>query len=561
MLSRNIALALSILLLALMVAPVEASLVAFRRGFGGAASDVAQSIDVDGNGIYVVGTTDSFSVNAPNAYLTIFNSDDTHRCSVSIDLGGDDLGIAVKVHGNRVYMLGQTNFGPAPPNFFIAAFDTNCGLQSFMLYDLGGVEAVYDLAVEPSASPSLYVVGSQTGAGALIVKVNSTLNFIWGRIFKVRDAADEAFGVSLSGGRVYVTGKATPPGSSNIFLTVFDVNGNHVASRELATAADEQGYDIVVQGGEIYLVGSVDYPGRGLESVIAKFNSTLVLQWVKAYGTTSNERGYSVDAAGGLLYLTGETTALGSVDAMLVAVTLAGDISHSFVVVGNPSAVDRGLGIKASGSCILFTGERAGWPMFYVIGDMSANTLSVTISSLTPSITNAVATAISPPPSTASFSPSIDSSSPQDAFYTRYCPDTLIRETTTTRTTTALTTSTSVETLITTQTAYNIVTTTVSTTSFLTTTSTSYTTATSTITETLTYLTTRTEVTSRTDTQTTTKTVTREATTTQTQTSTSTVLFAEPFTTYILPALIALVAILIAASLILSRRRRRFIQY
>lgn len=559
---RSTFIAVAVLLLTSTLVPAEAALVAFRRGFGGPLNDVSRSIDVDGNGIYLVGTTESFGANPPNVFVTIFNADDTHRCSVLLDLGGDDRGAAVKSYNNRLYVTGQTDFGPTPPNFFAAILDTNCGLQGFRVYDFGGPETVYDLAVEPSAPPNLYVVGSQSGAGAFVIKLNATLHPVWGRMFKVKSGDDEARGVAFSGGRVYVAGNATQSGSDNIFLTIFDANGNHVATRELATAADDVGRAVAVLGGEIYLAGFTDYPGRGLEAVIAKFDSSLALQWVRAYGSTSNEIGNSIDLAGGLIYVTGETTALGSQDVMLVAVAPNGGISHSFLLTGaSLSAPDVGYDLRASGSCVLVTGERGGWPMFYVISDIAVNSLSVTVAAPTPSVANVAATAISTLPGTASFSPTIDASAPQDAFYTRFCPDTLVRETTTTQTTTTLTTSTSISTLTTTQTAYNIMTTTM--TQVETTTKTSLTTATTTLTsaETSTATTTRTEVTSRTETLTTTRTITREETTTQTLASTSTVLFAEPFTTYILPALIALIAVIVGVTLAFRRRHRRIFQY
>ncbi|MEM3052778.1 MAG: hypothetical protein QXJ47_00280, partial [Candidatus Caldarchaeum sp.] len=81
------------LLAALMLTAVMSGLgevISFRLSYGGAADDITTDIYVDANGIYTVGYTTSFGTNTPNAFLTIFNSDNTHRCSVALDLGASE---------------------------------------------------------------------------------------------------------------------------------------------------------------------------------------------------------------------------------------------------------------------------------------------------------------------------------------------------------------------------------------------------------------------------------------------------------------------------------------
>lgn len=107
------------------------------------------------------------------------------------------------------------------------------------------------------------------------------------------------------------------------------------------------------------------------------------------------------------------------------------------------------------GSCILITGKRRGWPIIYVIIDVAANTLSVTVSSL-PRVSPMWQLQQSSQYRAQQVSHRTDSSLAQDSFHSRYRPDNLIILGTTTHTITVLSTSTYPTILMTTQTAYDI---------------------------------------------------------------------------------------------------------
>jgi hypothetical protein len=81
-------------LLTLMLFPTAlGELTSFKLIYGGSGLDAARDIYADSSGIYMVGVTSSFGGNPPNAYLTIFNTDNTHRCSVAVDLTGNEEGV------------------------------------------------------------------------------------------------------------------------------------------------------------------------------------------------------------------------------------------------------------------------------------------------------------------------------------------------------------------------------------------------------------------------------------------------------------------------------------
>lgn len=552
----------SILVLGFVWPVVGAELVSYRRSYGGPGDEMAVDVLVDGNGIYTVGVTTSFGPDPPNAFLTIFNTDNTHRCSVALNVGpgSGDQAVALAAHGGRLFVLGTTTHGPNSPNHFVAVFDASCNMVAFRLFDLGVNEDVREIAVEPAASPMVYVVGGQSVNGAYVAKLNATLGVVWARFFKVRGGDDVANSVTFSGNRVYVGGSSFDGSSFNMFVSVFDTAGSHVATRELASGNEEQGLDVVVAGGSIHLAGFINYPGRQYEAIVAKLDSSLVVQWIKAYGTASgNEYALGMAVSGSLLYLTGMTNVFGTQDVLLTAFDSGGGLSHSFVVSGGPAGDDIGYSVASFGGCVYSVGRHVNWPLFYVVFDGEVNSVSMTVSSVTPSTASASPAVVPVSLGLTSYTPSLDTAASINAFYSKFCPDTLVSTSTTTVTSTVGTTTTSTATVTSTTTAYAIVTTTFTQTSsvifVLTQTSTSYTTVpvttTTTVPTTTTYSTT---VTSSTTT-TATNIVTTTQSTTQTFTAVTTVAFAEPVSTYVLPMLLVMVAVLIGVGIAASRRR------
>jgi hypothetical protein len=552
-------------LLTLMLFPIAlGELTSFKLIYGGSGLDAARDIYVDSSGIYMVGVTSSFGGNPPNAYLTIFNTDNTHRCSVAVDLGANEEGVGIAVHAGKVYLLGRTSFGSNPPNFFIAVFDaTTCSFQTSMWYDLGPGEIATGIAVEPAATPAFYVSGFGSGiGGSFVMKLDSSLNPVWTVRYTVRSANDIATDLVFSGGRIYVVGAADNAGDQNMYLTIFNSAGSHVATRELASSSPENAQTVAISGSRIYITGFVNYPGRGLEVVVAALDTSPSLLWAKIYGTAaSQEIGKGLAVAGGLIYVTGHTTVFGSHDVLLTAFTDTGAVSHSFAIAGTGAGFDEGNAAHGLGSCVFTTGISNTWPMVYAVVEGELNNFPVTVSPITPSTTSLSPSSSSVSPSLTGFTPAINSLAGGDAFYSKFCPDSIVSSTTTTVTTTTGVTTTATTTLTTTSTAYAIATTTVTSTqvSTLLTTLTLTSSTTSTERVTTTQTTTQTLSTTQTRTETTTQTIqttqTFQTTQTYSTTATSTVLFAEPFTNYMLPLIIVFAVALVGAAAIFRRRQ------
>jgi hypothetical protein len=161
----------------------SAQTITFFSIFGGSGTDRGLSIASDGSYIYISGHSTSFS-GIRDFILTIFRaSDNSHLCSVRIDLGGEEFGYFVGVSGNQILVIGQTNVGPSTRNIFIARFNFVGDCSSLLsplirVYDLSGDENVRGGTIDGGAG---YVTGYIASQGPFLMRFNvSSLDAMWG---------------------------------------------------------------------------------------------------------------------------------------------------------------------------------------------------------------------------------------------------------------------------------------------------------------------------------------------------------------------------------------------
>jgi hypothetical protein len=550
------------LLIGTQIVTANAAVVTFRQLSGGSNPDFARGIFIDSNHIYVVGETASFGPNTPNLFLSIFRLDNSHKCSVAVDLGSGifERGWRVVAYGGNVYVSGDTNYGANPYNVLLVKFNTNCDVLDAEVYDIDGSDLPFGLSISPDGS-TLYIAGSSTSAAHLLAVRTSGFSVAWAKLFKVTGGGDEAYSVTFSGNKLYVTGGTS---TGDLFVSRFDAAGNHEASKVFSTPQNEEGCDVVVVGGKVYVAGNYNDPVKQREFLFMRLDTNLNLELAKTFGTNVFDEVSSLSMVGGLAYAVGMSRFFGSDDAALFAVDPStGDLSHAFVLAREAPWVQNAQDSASTGTCLIYTGFSDNWPAFYgVLDAVTAGTISFTISSPSPSISPASVTPAFPTPTAAGFTPTFNTQAAGDAFYSWFCPDALVVSTTTTSTVlTTSTLSTTVTSVVgSTTTVYDVRTTTITQTSVTTTTTTSSTTTTltQTATTTRTETTTLTQSTTYSTTTTLSTTLTHSTTTTLSTTTTSTQYFAEPVTTYVLPALLAVIAALLGASLVVGRRRRPF---
>ena len=109
-------------------------------------------------------------------------------------------------------------------------------------------------------------------------------------------------------------------GSDDIFITKFDSSGNKIWTKIFGTRSSEDPYDIsTANDGSIYIVGSgygsttTQSNAGGEDALIAKYDQSGNLIWVKLFGSTNSDRAKSIAVCSdGSIYVAGETN--GNID-------------------------------------------------------------------------------------------------------------------------------------------------------------------------------------------------------------------------------------------------------
>jgi hypothetical protein len=552
------------LLMGTQIVVANAAVMTFRQRFGGpSGDDVARGIFVDSDYIYIVGRTRSTGTGAWDLFLAIFNrADDSLRCIRAVDIGGaDDFGQAVVAYGGNVYVIGYTDytvFPYSPPNILLVKFNTDCQVITAKVYDIDFGDIPYGLTISPDGL-YLYIAGFSSSAAHLLKVKTLDLSIEWARSVRIAGGGDSANSITISGNKLYVTGRTF---ANDLFVARFDAAGNLEVYKIFRTLQFEEGRDIVVAGGKVYVAGIHQLPTGNQEFLFMRLDpNTLNQELAKAFGTSGVEDIFSLSMVGDLAYAVGYTSHFGSFDVVLFAVNPStGVLSHAFVL-GDGATNQEAYDSASTGTCLIYTGATIGWPLTYRVLDLD-DVNDASISFLPPPSVSPSSSIVNPTPIPSTWTTSPFMPGPSlpnyDAFYSWFCPDALVVSTTTTSTVlTTSTLSTTVTSVVgTTTTVYDVRTTTITQTSVTTTTSSTTTTLTQTATTTRTDTTTLTQSTTYSTTTTLSTTLTYSTTTTLSITTTSTQYFAEPVSTYVLPALLAVIAALLGASMVVGRRRR-----
>jgi uncharacterized delta-60 repeat protein len=159
--------------------------------------------------------------------------------------------------------------------------------------------------VKVDSSDNVYAIGysaSSGGAGNndfLIVKYNSSGTIQWKKVLG-GTGTDVAWGIEVdSSANVYTIGYSSSSGVAGGFdyvLAKYDSSGTFQFDKALGGLSNDFGYGVTVDSsGNIYVVGASASAGPGSYSaVLAKYNSSGVVQWQNSFGGTGNSRYYRI---------------------------------------------------------------------------------------------------------------------------------------------------------------------------------------------------------------------------------------------------------------------------
>ena len=233
---------------------------------------------------------------------------------------------------NNIYVTGNTSSTGSGNQDLIITKLNSSGVNQWIrcLGGAGGSDRGRAIAVD--SSNNVYACGetASVGAGhidALLVKYNAFGSILWQRMLgHANNDVGKAIAIDSSD-NIYMCGDTTVTGDSEIFIAKYNSSGTIQWQRTLG-GTDGSGnnntyvYSAAIDGSDnLYIFGDTNVEGEGdRDMIVAKYNSSGTIQWVRTLGSTVTEEGYGCDVdSAGNVYICGRSNTSATVTSMIVA--------------------------------------------------------------------------------------------------------------------------------------------------------------------------------------------------------------------------------------------------
>jgi len=341
------------------------------KTLGGSSSDFGYGIQADGTDFYITGSTQSIGQGSWDTVIAKYNSNGTLQWQRLI--GGSDQDFAYELDvdsSGNIYVVGyMESDGEGQQDVMFLKYNSsgNILIQQALGYGPVGIETGYDIVVDgTSVYVSAELNNAAEGEGSYdqyLIKYNTSGVVQWERLLG-GSSGDKGRGVGVDGsGNVYMAGESTnvgsPIGGLNATLAKYNSSGTLQWQRRLAGSGTDRFSALVVDSsGNCYAGGSTTSDGAGgTDMLLAKYNSSGVLQWQRVIGGTGSDviNKVALDGSGNV-FACGFSTSegVGSNNIPVLKFNSSGVLQWQNVLGATGSNQGKGVSVDSNGDvCII----------------------------------------------------------------------------------------------------------------------------------------------------------------------------------------------------------------
>ena len=333
---------------------------------GGAGSDYGYGVAADSlDNIIVTGRDASSGAQGDDCLIAKYNSSGALQWGRTLGGTGADYGQGVAIDSlDNIIIAGYTaSDGAGSSDFLIAKYNSSGALQWDRTLGGTGNDIGQDVAID--SSDNIIVIGYITSDGAggydcLIAKYNSSGVLQWDRTLG-GTGTDVGQDVAIdSSDNIVIAGYTASDGAggNDVFIAKYNSSGVLQWDRTLGGTGSDVGQSVAIDSSDnIVIAGYTNSDGAGSNDIlIAKYNSSGVLQWDRTLGGTGNDLGYEVDVdSSDNIIVTGRVDSDGAnnYDLLVAKYSSSGVLQWDRTLGGAGTDVGLGVTIDSSDNIIV----------------------------------------------------------------------------------------------------------------------------------------------------------------------------------------------------------------
>ena len=330
--------------------------------FGGPNDDFGEGIAINNDKLYLVGYTYSYGPNVPNILLYRLGVNGALDMRADYNDGHNEYGYKVAVgSGGEIYIVGYTYDGSQND---ILVKKLNSDLSVAWTKTLGGSSGDdngYDIAIDGSGY--VYVVGTTEtytygSTDAILYKLNSADGSVVWRRHYGGGGTEEGRGIAIDGSNnIYIVGYTSSftYGGRDAAIWKIDSNGARLWAKHFGGSNYEEAYGVAVSGGSVYLVGwTSTFTNGGNDIYVLKLNANNgARQAGMHFGGSNNDvaKSVAVDGSGNVIVV-GNTESFGHGGLDIAVYSLNSNLAKNWArtLGGSNSEVGEDVVVDSSGN-------------------------------------------------------------------------------------------------------------------------------------------------------------------------------------------------------------------